>query len=93
MAQLSLTEAQRILLGIITSVESGVTTPEAAVEELSGLKTRAAAENLPFKADYTLADFEKIRQNYVSTYDSSTPYVDVETSYAPEPSFESSESY
>jgi hypothetical protein len=80
---LTLTEAQRLLRGIITSVESGVTLPEDAVEELAELKTKAAGLN--FKADYTLADFQKIRENYVSTYDSSEPYV--------EPSYETSESY
>lgn len=77
---LTLTEAQRLLLGIITSVESGVTSPEDAVEELAELKTKAAGLN--FKADYTLENFQKIRENYVSTYEASD-----------EPSYEPSESY
>ncbi len=80
---LTLTEAQRLLLGIITSVESGVTTPEEAVEELNDLREKAGKAGIPFKADYTLTDFEKIRENYVSTYESSS-------SYEPESSYESS---
>lgn len=82
---LTLTEAQRLLLGIINSVESGVTTPEEAVEELTKLKANAAKAGLTFKADYTLADFTKIRTEYAAEYEASEPYV--------EPSFESSESY
>lgn len=82
---LTLTEAQRLLLGIITSVESGVTTPEEATDELTSLKTRAANAGVNFKADCTVDDFIKIRENYVSTYESSEPYV--------EPSYESSDSY
>jgi hypothetical protein len=65
---LTLTEAQRLLLGIIISVESGVTTPEEAVDELNELNTRAETANLNFKADYTLADFEEIRADYLSNY-------------------------
>ncbi len=85
MAQFTLTEAQRILLGIITSVESGVTTPEEAALELSSLKARASTAGVNFKADYTVADFQKIRENYVTTYDTSAPYE--------EPSYEYSNSY
>jgi len=82
---LTLTEAQRLLLGIITSVEAGVTTPEEAVDELNDLREKAGKAGIPFKVDYVLADFVKIRENYVSTYDTSEPYV--------EPSYESSDSY
>ena len=60
---LTLTEAQRLLLGIITSVEAGVTTPEEAVEELNDLKDRAEEAGFPFDADYTLVDFENISRN------------------------------
>lgn len=82
---LTLTEAQRLLLGIISSVEGGITTPEDASEELAELKEKAAKAGLNFKADYTVDDFIKIRESYVSQYETSTPYV--------EPSYESSESY
>ena len=85
MAKFTLTEAQRLLPGIIASVESGVTTPEEAVAELSSLKTRAKEAGVNFKADYELVDFQKLRQNYVSTYETSEPYV--------EPSYEESSSY
>ncbi len=85
MAKFTLTEAQRLLLGIIASVESGVTTPEEAVAELSSLRTRTKEAGVNFKADYELADFQKLRQNYVSTYETSEPYV--------EPSYEESSSY
>lgn len=79
---LTLTEAQRLLLGIIASVESGVTTPEDAVEKLETLKIRATVANLTFKADYTLADFQKISGNYISIYESGgEPYT--ESGYAP----------
>ena len=82
---LTLTEAQRLLLGIITSVESGVTSPEDAVDELSNLKGNATKSGLPFKADYTLKDFQAIQALSAATYDTSTEYV--------EPSYESSDSY
>lgn len=73
MAQLTLTEAQRILLGILTSVESGVTSPEDGLSELSSLKARALTDELPFKSNYTLDDLKKIRENHIATYDTSTP--------------------
>jgi hypothetical protein len=77
---LTLTDAQRLLLGIITSVEGGITEPKDAVEELTTLKAQAAKAGLTFRAEYTLEDFEKIHQNYVSEYDSSTPDVEYEES-------------
>ena len=86
MGPFTLTQAQRLLLGIITSVESGITTPEEAVSELKVLQDRAFHEGLTFKSDYTADDFTKLRENYVSQYETSTPYV--EPSY--EPSYESS---
>lgn len=85
MAQFTLTEAQRLLLGIITSVESGVTSPEDAVSELKEVKAKAVLAGLTFKADYTVDEFIKIRENYVSTYDTSEPVV--EESYEPSDSY------
>lgn len=85
MAPLTLTQAQRLLLGIITSVEAGYTTPSDAVTELKTLKDQAASAGLLFKADYTEEEFQKLRENFTSTYESSTPYE--------EPSYESSSSY
>lgn len=83
MAKLTLTQAQRVLLGIVTSVESGVTTPEEAVNELALLKKEAKEAGLNFTANYTLADFEKIQADSASVYDSSTSTFDesVEPSY------------
>lgn len=69
MAQLSLVDAQRNLLGIITSVEAGVTTPEEAVQELNGLKSDAP---LTFRPNYTLEDFQNIAKAAATTYESST---------------------
>jgi hypothetical protein len=83
---ITLTELQRLLLGIVSSVESGVTTPAEAANELANLKARAVSAGLKFHADYTEDDFQKIRENYVSMYETSTPYV--EESY--EQSYESS---
>lgn len=82
MAKLTLTQAQRVLLGIVTSVESGVTTPEEAVNELALLKKEAKEAGLNFTANYTLADFEKIQAD-ASVYDLSTSTFDesVEPSY------------
>jgi hypothetical protein len=85
MANLTLTEAQRTLLGIVTSVESGVTAPEVAVDELARLKSRALEAGLKFSAPYTLEDFKNLRANQLSQYETSEPYV--------EPSYESSDSY
>lgn len=75
---LTLTDAQRLLLGIIASVESGVTTPEDAVTELAGLKEKATAAGLNFRADYTLQDFQDIRQKEIETYESDAYYYDDE---------------
>lgn len=85
MAQLTLTEVQRTLLGIVSSVESGVTTPEAAVDELTRLKSRASEAGLKFSPLYTLEDFQNLRANQLSQYETSEAYV--------EPSYESSASY
>jgi hypothetical protein len=68
MCKVSITEAQRQLLEIITQVESGVTSPESAAAQLKTLKEFAPAE---FKADYTLEDFQRIKANAVSTYETS----------------------
>ncbi len=59
-----MTPSEKLLLGIIASVESGVTTPEDAVIELAELKTKTG-----IKADYMLADFQKIREEALSTFD------------------------
>jgi hypothetical protein len=67
MPKLTLTEAQRILLGIIESVEVGNFTAEEAVQELTELKADAERAGLNFRADYTLADFQKIREMFLST--------------------------
>ena len=66
---LTLTDVQRLFLDIIALLEIGLTTPEGAVEELNDLKQRAKIAGVLFKADYTLMDFEKIRENYLSVYD------------------------
>lgn len=82
MAKLSLVQAQRDLLGIITSVEAGVTMPEEAVQELNALKSQAPDT---FKPNYTLEDFQNIAKAANTEYDPSTPYV--------EPEYEPSESW
>lgn len=81
MAKFTLTTAQRFLLGIIACVESGVTSPEDAVDELKELKAKSAQAGILFKADYTLADFEKLREIYVSSYVASETEFDESTSY------------
>ena len=58
MAQFTLEEAQEALIGIITSVEAGVTSPEDAVEELAAVREESVPE---FKPNYTLGDFQDIR--------------------------------
>ena len=58
----------RAMLGIISSVESGVTTPEEAVVEVKELERRALECGAPFKNNYTLEDFQKIRKDYLSDY-------------------------
>lgn len=85
MAQLSLTEAQRLLLGIVSSVESGITSPESAFDELTQLKSRASEAGLKFAAPYTVEDLQTLRANQLSEYETSAPYV--------EPSYEPSDSY
>jgi hypothetical protein len=86
---LTLTEAQRLLLGIISSVESGITTPEEAVTELADLKAKAVKANIPtFQADYTLENFQSIRDAYVSEYESSyEPTYDTSTDVDYDPSY------
>jgi hypothetical protein len=79
----ALVEVQLVLLDIVTSVKEGTITPEKAVKEFEELKERATLAGLPFKANYVLADFQKISPsapdpNYYetsTTYDyDSTPY-------------------
>jgi hypothetical protein len=66
---LTLQGVQRLLLGIIQSVEAGVTTPEDAFEELKDLKARALGSNINFTSDYSIADFKLIRIQHSSEYD------------------------
>jgi hypothetical protein len=54
--------AEDLFLGIIESVESGLMTPEEAVTELASLK-----QDYNFKSDYTLDDFQRIRESCLST--------------------------
>jgi hypothetical protein len=81
MPKLTLTEAQKRLLEIIGAVESGIDTPEEAVIELNDLKRAASEAGLPFKAAYELADFQKIRADQLSTYESSEPSYQSSSSY------------
>jgi len=87
MKVLTRTSVQRTLLGIISSVESGVTTPESAEEELSQLIDEAEKAGLNFRPNYTVDDFRKIRENYVATYETSQDPYSGDTY---EPSYESS---
>lgn len=66
---MTLVEAQRMLLGIINSVEAGVTTPEDAVSELADVKKAAPSE---FKTNYTLEDFQRIQVAGQSSYEEET---------------------
>lgn len=80
--KLTLTEAQRLLLGIISNVELGELTPDEAVKELVQLKLDAAAAGFEFKVNYTFDDFERLRENYISNYESSSEEsVSASTSY------------
>lgn len=82
--ELTLTEAQRLLLGIIESVEAGATTPAQAVVELGRLKQEAKDAGVKFEGNYNLADFERIHENYISQYESSyeSSTADFESSYS-----------
>ena len=72
---LTLTEAQRLLLGIIASVKSGVTEPTAAALELNELKDRTKMAGLNFQADYTVEDFEAIKDEaFFSEYEYESDY-------------------
>jgi len=73
MAKVSLVTSQRRLMGIISSVEAGVYTPEEAVVELNKLKEQAPES---FKADYTVEDFRRIYTEYAAQFDSSTEFED-----------------
>jgi hypothetical protein len=74
MAAFTLKEAQDNLIGIINSVEAGVMTPEAAVEELERLKEDAPSK---FTADWTLEDFQTVRDKAASSsYDDYDNYDD-----------------
>jgi hypothetical protein len=84
MCKTTITEAQRQLLEIITRVESDDVTPQEASTQLTTLKEFAPEE---FKADYTVADFQRIQTNALGSYQSSTGET-VEPEF--EPSYESS---
>lgn len=60
---LTLTTLQQLLLGIMASVESGVTSPEAGFNELTVLKEQAREAGIDFTADYTVDDFQKMLEN------------------------------
>jgi hypothetical protein len=64
----TLTEAQRRLHTILNATEGGIYTPEEAVKELADLKQDADKAGLKFQADYTLADFQKLRTDFLSEY-------------------------
>jgi len=81
MPKLTLTEAQRRLLEIIGAVEFGINSPQEAVNELNDLKKAAADAGLPFKAAYELSDFQKIRTDELSDYESSGELYEPSTSY------------
>ena len=69
MKPISLIDAQRALIGVISSVEAGLTTPQEAVEELSAIRD-ASPES--FRPDYTLEDFQRIVENAKGSYKPST---------------------
>ena len=81
MAKLTLTQAQRLLLGIISSVESGYTTPEEGIVELEKLQANAKESGVDLIAAYKLADFQRLRQAYIDTYETSTDPYDSSSSY------------
>jgi hypothetical protein len=85
MAKITLTEASRLLLGIINSVEAGVTTPADAVKELSELKKQTKQTGLNFKAEFTQEDFENIRQTELSKSDNA--FYDASYEPSEEPSY------
>jgi hypothetical protein len=71
----TLTEPQRRLLEIISSVENGIYTPEEAVTEFQDIKRDMEKAGLPLApeyalAEYTLADFQRIRENALASYES-----------------------
>jgi hypothetical protein len=77
-SKFTLTDAQRRLLDIVFYVENGTFTPQEAFSELTDLKQDAASAGLQFKAEYTLEDFQKLRSDYMSTYESSVEFVESE---------------
>ncbi len=83
--KIGLVAAQRTLLGIIASVESGLTAPTDAVTELAALKAQAPEG---FEANYSVEDFERVRANYVSQFETSTD--DIELDGCEEEAFEKS---
>lgn len=74
MGKLTLTQAQRLLLGIISSVESGYMTPEDGIVELGKLQENAKKSGVDLIAAYKLADFQRLRQAHLDTYETSVPY-------------------
>jgi hypothetical protein len=60
---LTLTTLQQLLLGIMASVESGVTSPEAGFDELAELKAQAREAGIDFTADYSVEDFQRMLEN------------------------------
>jgi hypothetical protein len=73
---LSLTTVQRNFLGIIASVEAGLTTPVDAFNELNDLHAEALRSNISFTADYSVKDFELVKANADSQYSMDDSFYD-----------------
>jgi len=66
---ITLSGAQDTMLNIITSVESGAITPEEAVNQLNDLKADVKRAGIDFEVEWTLADFQTVRDNDLPTYE------------------------
>ena len=66
---ITLSGAQDTMLNIITSVESGAITPEEAVNQLNDLKADVKKAGIDFEVEWTLVDFQTVRDNDLSTYE------------------------
>jgi len=66
---ITLSGAQDTMLNIITSVESGAITPEEAVQQLNDLKADVKKAGIDFEIEWTLADFQTVRDNDLATYE------------------------
>ena len=61
-------DAEERLLDIIEGTEDGFYTPEEASREVGYLERDAERAGLNYKTDYTLEDFQKIRESALSNY-------------------------